>query len=83
MSDKNYIEYELLEFDLSKECWREYDFNGRVYRINSPMKLFLKKNGKTHRVVDSMGVVHCLPIPGEYGCVIRWENEDKDKPVNF
>lgn len=31
-------------------------------------------NGRTtHRVTGSDGVVHCLPAPGNNGCVLRWK----------
>lgn len=53
------------------EKWREYDFGGRVYRINNPETVFL--GSTTHRVVDASGVAHCVPAPGFHGCVLRWE----------
>lgn len=28
--------------DISNEAWREYDFGGRVYRINAPQQLFMR-----------------------------------------
>ena len=71
------------EFDISKELWREYDFQGRVYRINNPVTLYLRNGGTTHRVVDTDGIAHCVPTVGQLGCVLRWENKDKSKPVNF
>lgn len=73
----------LEEFDLTTEVYREYDFNGRVYRINHPVKLFLRQGGSTHRVLDNSGVVHCIPAPGFGDCVLRWQNKDVNKPVNF
>lgn len=74
---------ELKEFDISKERWREYDWGGRIYRINAPRQLFLRPGGSTHRVVDNLGIVHCVPSVGVMGCVLRWENKDHNKPVNF
>ncbi len=74
---------ELQEFDLTPELWREYDFVGRVYRIDNPKTLFFRQGGTTHRIVDSAGIVHCLPVPGVNGCVLRWQNRDQDIPVNF
>jgi hypothetical protein len=71
------------EFDLSVELWREYDFGGRVYRIDLPKKLFIRDGGTTHRVLDSTGVVHCVPTVGQNGCVLRWQNIDPKNPVNF
>lgn len=57
--------------DISSEQWREYDFAGRVYRIHAPKRLYVGTT--THRVVDGEGVTHCLPAPGERGCVLRWK----------
>jgi hypothetical protein len=74
---------ELESRDISAELWREYDFGGRVYRINSPSSLYTRKGGTTHRVVDKDGVVHCVPAPGVNGCVLRWKNLDPKKPVTF
>lgn len=70
-------------FDISTEAWREYDFNGRVYRISYPKELYIRKGGTTHRVVDHAGLVHCVPAPGKEGCVLRWINIDPAVPVNF
>ncbi len=73
----------LKSFDISHELWREYDWNGRVYRIVNPTMLFLRPGGSTHRVVDLNGVVHCVPSVGVFGCVLRWKNPDGKPPVNF
>jgi hypothetical protein len=54
------------------EEWREYDFGGRVYRIERPVSVEFKKDSTTHRVTDSDGVVHCVPAPGQMGCALRW-----------
>jgi hypothetical protein len=64
------------ENSLLTETYREYDFQGRVYRIDNPVTLFTREGGTTHRVLDSEGIVHCLPIPGSHGCVLRWKNKD-------
>lgn len=76
---------DLKEHDITTEAWREYDIPGREepYRINNPKTLYVRPNGTTHRVVDSEDVVHCVPIPGSLGCVLRWQNFDKDNPVEF
>lgn len=78
----------LVEGDLSDEDWREYEFdNGSgeptVYRIPNPQKLFFRKGGSTHRILDSKGVVHCVPAPGKEGCVLRWKTKDGLPPVKF
>lgn len=79
MSDKPII----AEHDISCEVYREYDFGGRVYRIDNPVSLFLREGGTTHRVMDRNGVVHCVPAPGNSGCVLRWLNENTANPVRF
>jgi hypothetical protein len=68
---------------LGDEEWREYDLGTRVYRIPSPKALYYRQGGKTHRVVDTDGVVHCLPAPGADGCVLRWKNKAGAGPVQF
>jgi len=55
------------------EDYREYDFGGRVYRIDNPKRVVVGKT--THRVVGDDGVVHCVPAPGYNGCVLRWVGE--------
>ena len=73
--------------DISTELWREYDwksnFEGdtRCYRIVKPVALWVGTT--THRVLDSNGIVHCIPTVGSYGCVLRWQNKDPKNPVNF
>ncbi len=67
--------------DLTKESYREYDFGGRVYRIESPQKLYIGTT--THRVIDSAGVVHCVPAPGQHDCVLRWKPLNDSDPVQF
>lgn len=55
------------------EEWREYDFNGRVYRILKPTRVEFRDDGATHRVTDPDGIVHCVPAPGVGDCVLRWK----------
>jgi hypothetical protein len=83
---------ELIQHDISDEEWREYDFifnDGhsdavvRVYHIDNPKTLFMRKNGSTHRVLDEGGVVHCIPAPGRYNCVLRWKTKVGADPVKF
>lgn len=66
---------------ITDEQWREYDFGGRVYRIENPVALYVRPGGTTHRVVDAAGVTHCVPAPGYNGCVLRWFSPDR--PVAF
>ena len=55
------------------EEWREYDFQDRIYRIDNPVKVEFRDGSTTHRVTDVTGVVHCVPAPGQNGCVLRWK----------
>lgn len=64
---------ELIKRSISDEEWREYDFGGRVYRIDKPVDLYYRDGGTTHRVVTADGVAHCVPAPGVDGCVLRWK----------
>lgn len=64
----------LTEIKLSGvEEWREYDFGGRVYRIDTPACVQFRATSTTHRVTDENGIVHCVPAPGFQGCVLRWK----------
>ncbi len=74
---------ELVSNDISEEQYREYDFGGRVYRIDAPVCFVMRRGGSTHRVVDGQGVVHCVPAPGHQGCVLRWKSKDPSRPVQF
>jgi hypothetical protein len=74
---------ELNEFDITAEAYREYDFNGRVYRIEEPVTLYYRMGGFTHRVLDSEGTVHCVPGPGNGNCVLRWKNKEGFEPCQF
>lgn len=74
---------ELVVKSLLDEEWREYDFGGRIYRLDGPVELAFRPRGETHRVTDNAGVVHCLPAPGERGCVLRWKSKEGKKAVNF
>jgi hypothetical protein len=69
--------------DLTVEEWREYDMPSRPepYRINEPKQLYCGTT--THRIVDAVGVVHCVPAPGRHGCILRWKPRDRNKPVQF
>lgn len=71
------------EHDLSNEEWREYDFGGRVYRIENPVRLWVRPGGTTHRIEQSDGVVVCLPAPGHCGCVLRWKQKPGTGAVSF
>ena len=80
--------------DLRGEAWRSYqwdvydrDLDGNEQRrfcahtITDPKELWV--GATTHRVLDADGVVHCVPAPGERGCVLRWKPRDAAKPVQF
>lgn len=76
-------ENELIKRDISHEEWREYDFGGRIYRIESPQTVYFRQGGETNRVVDVNGVAHCVPFPGVRACVLRWKNKDGEPEVVF
>jgi len=69
--------------DITTEEWREYDFNGRIYRIEKPKTVCMRPGGTTHRVVDKYNIVHCVLAPGNGDCVLRWKSIDPSNPVNF
>lgn len=85
--DEILVELELLDVDdmpphdLTDEEYREYDFGGRVYRIDAPEALYIGRT--THRVVALDGIVHCVPAPGFGDCVVRWKPRDGSRPVQF
>lgn len=66
---------------LRDEQWREYEFGGRTYRIPNPRRLYV--GNTTHRVVDSKGIIHCIPAPGKEGCVLRWAVKKGKSEVAF
>lgn len=72
----------LNKMNLNEE-WREYVMGNTVYRIDNPVTLYFRTGGSTHRVVDSSGIVHCLPGPGYHETAIRWKSNDPDTPVHF
>lgn len=72
--------------DVSTEEWREYFWpgTGRTYHITNPVGLYRRDGGSTHRIVDTEGVVHCVPCgPQCPDTVIRWKNKDITTPVNW
>ena len=76
-------------YQIKDELWREYDWidptDGLrcVYRIDNARQVYLYTGCRTHRVVDKHGVAHCVPAVGLYGCVLRWQNRNRKKPVSF
>jgi hypothetical protein len=74
---------ELINKTINNEAWREYDYNGRVYRITNPVSLHYRPEGTTHRVVDGEGVTHCVPAPGFFGCALRWQGVAGSPAVSF
>lgn len=72
--------------DISSEQWREYQWHigagqNITYRITDPVALYV--GNTTHRVLDSEGVVHCVPNVGHFGCALRWKVKDGATPVRF
>jgi hypothetical protein len=82
--ENNMSENNLKQGDLTDEAYREYDIPDRdePYRIDNPVTLFTRPGGTTHRVLDSEGVTHCIPFPGN-GVVFRWEVKEGKDPVAF
>lgn len=70
-------------FDITAEAYREYAFDGTVYRIDNPKALYYRKAGSTHRILDGNGVVHCVPFGKGTGSVLRWKNREGLDPVQF
>jgi len=66
---------EPIERDISEEEWREYTFqaeNRRVYyRISNPIILMHLPGGREHYIISLDGLVHCVPAPGQHGCICR------------
>lgn len=94
-SDKDFT---LVRKCIEDELYREYEFDevrqnkdgnlvrtGKriVYKIDNPVFLYLRPGGTTHRIVDDLGVAHCVPSIGIMGCVVRWRNKEGVEPVNF
>jgi len=61
----------LVSLETANEVYREYDFSGRVYRIERPTSVEYRLDGTTHRVFDHNNVQHVVPAPGYFGCVVR------------
>lgn len=73
-------------FDASTEAFREYYWpdTEQTYRIVAPVGWYRRLGGTTHRVVDSTGLVHCVPCGPEHpNTIIRWLNKDLSVPVNY
>lgn len=83
ISKKFAVNPNLTPMDLSTEAWREYDFGGRVYRIENPVTLYSRSGGTTHRVVTADNIIHCVPAPGVSGCVLRWSVKAGAPSVSF
>lgn len=76
---------------LTDEAWREYswvvglDRQGgtlmTTLRITDPVALWVGET--THRVLDSEGIVHCVPTVGRFGCVLHWKPRPGTAPVAF
>ena len=69
--------------DISTEEVREYSFDsGNCYTIENPIGLYTREGGSTHRVVDAMGWVHCVPF-SQGNVVVRWLSRRDCQPVAF
>jgi hypothetical protein len=68
--------------NISTEVYREYiQPDGSRYIIQSPLALFMRTGGTTHRVVVEDGTVHCVPVGPS--TVIVWRNRNIFDPVNW
>jgi hypothetical protein len=74
IEDEIYREYEFLDTEAGQEP--------TVYHIDNPVALWVGTT--THRVLDSDGVVHCVPFPkaGNIPVVLRWKSRTEN-PVAF
>ena len=74
-------------YELNNVVWREYEFDGAAgrvtYRIEEPTDFYWAPGHTTHRVVDSLEIVHIVPAPGENGCVVRYLKRIGERPVEF
>lgn len=78
---------------VTDELWREYEYFGPVvgddegvqslYHIDHPVMVYFRPDGRFHRILDSEGIVHCVPAPGQFGCVLRWMPKDAKNPVQL
>ena len=66
---------------LDQEKWREYNYTGKVYRINNPREIHLYKGCTTHTIVDSEGILRMFPAPGFQGCHITIKLKDSKNSV--
>lgn len=75
----------LIAYDITGELWREYEWghwqSRTVYRIDNPVAVVIGHT--THRVIDSEGIVHCVPNVGRLGCVVRWAKKEGEPNVLF
>lgn len=74
--------------DLTVEEYREYrDLKNNVtYRIDNPVAFYYREGGTTHRVIDSDGLVHCVPYGSGQPVVLVWKNKGVEAgrdPINF
>jgi hypothetical protein len=84
----------LIKKRIDNELWRSYEWivpelsdndshELREYIIVNPRYVYIRSGRFTHRVVDADGISHCVPAPGRYGCVLKWENPKETESVNF
>lgn len=69
--------------DLRDEQYREVVTPDSVYRITSPVAVFIKRGGTTLRILDAEGTMHLVPGPGYRGAAHRWVPRDAANPVQF
>ena len=71
--------------DISHEMWREYEYNGHVFRVDQPVALILRVGSTGHRIVDTENDAHYFPGPSTLGkaVALRWCNGDENSAVYF
>ena len=72
-----------IKANISGEEWREVETVNGTYRIENPIALIIKIGGKTHRVVDSEGIVHCYVAPESGRSILRWKPREGTPSVQF
>lgn len=74
---------EYVTADLSDELSREIVLPTMRWVISEPKTLIIRKGGKTHRVVDAAGTVHCYAAPETGNSVVLWIPRNPSNPVQF
>lgn len=63
-------------YDISCETERLIIVKDFEFTIENPIALIIRKNGLTHRVVDSNGKTFCYAAPETGKSIIAWNRKD-------